>query len=362
MKKTVKYFAITCLIILLISGIIMMFSGKDNWVNKYNLIGCAFAVEFVYSMACLRRVEVDQVGLLLLFGRPIDKVKSGLVFVLLGFVSLKKETILVIQDELPADPEKIWRTKEGEGNVPMTKGYFPPIRITFGQPDYNKYPDLKDSPYNIQMTVEVTPVIRWRIIDLEVFVSTIGTIEKARKQMEDTCIAEFNANFAQITPAVALKNLDKYSNQLKISIEEEVRGWGIEVINAQIKPFNFSHGLNKAVVGVSEAILGAKSMSATADGEKTRIEKQGEGTAKAELLIGETKAKVEKLIYEAKAFGMGKLAKQAGTDEGKLVIWLQTMQEAIQKANYTIIPGGELFSAVSGLEELFKRVKEGGKK
>ena len=43
------------------------------------------------------------------FGKPINEVESGLVFVPMGICSLVKETALIIQEQYPDDPRKCGR-------------------------------------------------------------------------------------------------------------------------------------------------------------------------------------------------------------------------------------------------------------
>jgi regulator of protease activity HflC (stomatin/prohibitin superfamily) len=268
-------------------------------------------------------------------------------------MKLKRETKLIIQNELPCEPEKIWRTKEGEDSKTIPEGYFPPIRITFGPP----ITDEKDpnfiplgNPYNKQMTIEVTPVISWRIMDMKTFVSTIGTIERTIRQMEDVAITVFAEDFAKITPALALKNLNKHSEDLKIAIGNRVLNWGIEIMSAQIKPFGFSRGLNQSVIDVSKAEQAAKATRIGAAADRDATIDKGTGIAEA-----------EKLLLEARAIGTKKLAEACNTTEGQIALWMETMGKAFEKAQYSIVPGSELFTSIAGIKEMLEKVKGGRK-
>ena len=66
----------------------------------------------LYIAASLRIVGPTELGCILRFGKPLKNVSSGLVFAPLWIFTLETETKLVIQDELPTEPEKIYRGSE----------------------------------------------------------------------------------------------------------------------------------------------------------------------------------------------------------------------------------------------------------
>ena len=54
--------------------------------------------------------------------------------------------------------------------------------------------------------------------------------------------------------------------------------------------------------------------------------------------------------------GTEALAKAANGDTGRLVLYLQTVRESLKGAKYSIIPGTDLFKAVSGIQEIITRI------
>ena len=228
-----------------------------------------------YSVFSFGTLDKDEVGILKFFGKPIINLTPGPFFAPAFFFSVDRESGTLFQDELPANPENIFRE---EGKVP--EGMFPPIRVKFGQPD-PKDVGLKDDPYNIAMVAEVVPVVSWRIHDPMTFFTVMGTVEKCRQIMADKSVEVFGNEFATVTPAKALLSLGNTSERLEAKLKKEAEdgGWGIRLEDAYVKPFIFSHDLNKAVVGVKIADQAAKATALTADGEKQKRIKEAEGTA-----------------------------------------------------------------------------------
>ncbi|TSC85195.1 MAG: hypothetical protein G01um101417_62 [Parcubacteria group bacterium Gr01-1014_17] len=314
---TVAIVYLTALFVIIMTNSDMKLLGTElswNWGRA------TFWTLCFYTLLSLRVVKEDEVGARLFFRRPLHNLSSGLVFIPLGFCQIVKETRLIMQDELPAPPEKIWRTKKGKRGeaspeadvVPADKakeGYKPPIRITFGAPNVELPENTTDKveqeqnieinkhikkireaqqgengvrdPFDFRMTAEVFLIIRWRIDDFVRFISTIGTIDKARTQIEDTATAAVTRAFAKISPAVALAHLGTQSKYLRAEIEERISGkgeekkrlpWGIKMETAQIKLINFSHEFNDAVQerAEAEAIAQVKATEGKGEGDKEK--------------------------------------------------------------------------------------------
>lgn len=369
-EKIILLNFITISLILLIIAFIISLKTKDvKILNEIHLVKLVFVLEIIYFLSSLKKIDVDKIGAILFFGKPIEDVGPGFCFVPFLIMELKTETRLIIQDELPCEPEKIWRAEDHGNLTTPPPGYFPPIRITFGPPEKDETkPNFIEgnNPYDKQMTVEVVPVISWRIIKYTVFLGEIGTIENAKKQMEDVAITQFAADFAKITPAVALKGLDSHSQTLRAAIEERVKSWKVEIVSAQIKPFIFNHDLNIAVIKVSEAEQQKKADITKSEGTSQKIRNEGdalaETSAKKIKLEGVELANARELLLKAEAIGVEELSKVAQTEEGKITLWLDTMKTALEKSNHTIIPGGDFFSALAGINEIITAAKKGGVK
>lgn len=261
-----------------------IFSEKWNW-------GWAvFFAQVSYTLLSIKIVGPTELGAILFLGKRIKEVRSGPVFVLWLLCQLKKETMLVIQEELPADPEHIFR---GEGNVP--EGMFPPIRIPFADKPEG------DDPLSRRVTAEIVPIIRWRIDDYLKFLSVIGSREEAKRQMEDITIALCMRELTSLTSAEALVGLAKFNKKLKLTVDKLVENWGINVETAQIKVINFHHELNIAIGSVAEAAFTKRAIITAAEAEKRKRELEGEGDGLAEkaVLDGRT-AGLKKMMDDLK--------------------------------------------------------------
>ncbi|MGH7250060.1 MAG: hypothetical protein ACREGC_03730, partial [Minisyncoccia bacterium] len=116
------------------------------------------ALTLAYLIFSLGKVNIGQVGVLLHFGKPVKNLEAGLYFAPAGIYTVEKELGTIFEDELPADPEKIFREDD---KVPVPKGMFPPIRVKFGQPKDDDDEGLKQDPYNVAMVAEVVPFVLW---------------------------------------------------------------------------------------------------------------------------------------------------------------------------------------------------------
>ena len=276
-------------VLLLIAVVLWFFPiqmGKMEWNWGLALL---YALIFYTVASCSQTVDSTELGARYFLDKPIDQVSSGFVFVPALFCTLKTDTRNVIQDELPADPEKIWRAPETGGDGKVPPGMFPPIRVTFGPPGPNDGIP-KDDPYNMRMTAEVVPVVIWEIKDYIRFRAVVGSIKEARKQMADTAATLFNALFANMTPAAAMKGLDVHSETLRGTIDDKVEHWGINLRTAEIKAINYSHALNTAVLSIPKATVTAKATVIDAEGKKTAqiLAGEGKGGAEKATLIGRT--------------------------------------------------------------------------
>jgi regulator of protease activity HflC (stomatin/prohibitin superfamily) len=289
------------------------------------------ALYIAYLILSIKIINADKIATIVLLGRALGDVESGVMIAPAGIVKVVSFPRTIFNDELPGNPELIFGE---EGKIP--DGMFRPIRIKFGNPDPLDI-DLINDPYNVCMVVDVVPVVNWRISNATLFFVNIGSIEKLRVILSDKVVADFGVKFSTMTPAKAGKILDQISDELKTKLITETIEWGIKVNNTDIKPFNFSHHMNTAVVGVSVAKLNKKSAIETGIGA----------------------AEVKRLMIEAEAVGMTKLGKLAKTEQGKYVIYLQTLQKAFENADYSIIPGGDLFSAFAGIKEMLTKINGG---
>jgi len=306
--------------------------------EKYGAGTIVLYALLLYTAASMRIVGPTELGCRLLFGKPIDNVSSGLTFAPLWIYELVTETRLVIQDELPAEPDKIYRGSTGDEfgrTVPkelQLLGMKPPIRVTFsGRTKESEAEKIKeDDPYDRRLTVEVVPVVRWKIDNFAIFLKTIGSVDSARKQMEDTCVKTFTELLTKVSPAVALLRIKQYSDDLQTEIEKLVQSWGIEIENAQIKAINFTHTINDAVQNVVVQ----------------------ERKKRANILEGEGLGGKEQAILDGRTNGLKKMMVDLSV-KGEVVLGAETARaiagEGDKSSQRTIIAGSGGFVDLIGV-------------
>lgn len=325
-------------ILLMVATALNLFGAPTEiFGEKYGYGTILFYALLLYTVASLRIIGPTELGCVLIFGNPWLNVFSGIVFVPLGICELVTETRNTIQDELPAEPEKIYRgSAEDPDGISMPPelqalGMRPPIRVTFsGRNAESVSREIdEDDPYDQRLTEEVVPIIRWRIDDYVKFLKTVGSIGIAREQMEDTCTATFTEHLTKVTPAVALLRLNDYSGILKTAVETLVKDWGVHIQNAQIKAIRFSKALNTAVQNVVVQELNRKA---------TALEGRG---------LGEK----EQAILDGRTAGFGNMKNRLEVD-GEVVIGAETARaiagEGDKSSQRTIIAGSGGFADLIG--------------
>jgi regulator of protease activity HflC (stomatin/prohibitin superfamily) len=244
----------------------------------------------LYTVASIQQLGPTELGARTFFGKPIGNVSSGFVFLPYApseILHLERDSSLIVQNEFPGEPEKIYR-----GDGPIPPGMVPPVRIAFGKPQKadEEIAIFDRDPFSLRLTEEVVPIVRWRIENYAEFLSTIGTIENATKQLEDLCFSTLSREFGQVTIAQVIADYAKYNQTLTDEIELIVTTWGITLESARVKVINFSHDLNKAVQKIAEETAKGKARVIEAESlkEATSLDGQGRGEAEKSVLKGRT--------------------------------------------------------------------------
>lgn len=266
-----------------------------------------------HFLASWRMVGATELGAILFFGKPLYPVDQGLRFVPWLVCQLSKETRLLKQYELPTEPEKIFRGPRNEPEVVpenlRKEGFRPPIRITFagiseeaavkteetkkvdtgatpkegaasaGVKTESKGRVAVDDPLQERVTAE-TPIVVWlRIVDYIRFLTTIGDIDEARKQMEDAAVKVLSQHFPKITVAEAFKEKEKYDKEVLDGLKIKTASWGVEVDDAAVKNILLSHELSIELQKIAEA---------RAKKRRDKLEGEGAGAKEQGTLDGRT--------------------------------------------------------------------------
>lgn len=274
---------------------VLFFAYPNSYygVRVWHLV---FLLQLVYILSSFTKVPESKKGAIILFGKPIYNVSSGLVFVPPFITELLIVQEPAIQHELPAEPQFIWR---GEGTLPpdlAEKGYREPLRAVFKRSDSHDRGPLEE-----QLTTEYKVVSTWHISDFCRFIGKVGSIDEGRKRIEDVEIAFCSDRLAKSTLLQSLSSLEEISNELRAEVEELVKDWGVKIESVQLKQIPLSHGLNAAIetasieagrargkVAEAKGIRDSKVLVAEGTRKATELEGEGEGAAEKARLIGTT--------------------------------------------------------------------------
>ena len=327
---------------LAIVSLVLMGVGVE--ISGANVGAILLALETAYLIFSYGTVGVDEVAARFVLGAPDGNLDPGPYLAPLGLVTVRKGRRTRYQDELPGEPRQIFRQDD---KLPVPPNMFPPIRVKFGSPRADDDAALKKDPYNIQIVAEVVPVVSWKIINATKFFKSYDDVDAFRKILEDKAVELFGIEFSDKTPAKALLTIAKTNKKLRVKIDVATANTGVQIVDAFVKPFIFSHPLNTSVVEVSIARQKAEAVKATAVGEKQKRMEEGIGAAQA-----------RRLMLEAEAVGVAKLAEISKTPEGQATLWMETMAKAFTGADYSIVPGSEMFTAFAGIKEMLTKVNK----
>lgn len=343
--------------------------------NQWNWGWTILSIIFLHFSLSFRTVGPKSLGAVLLFGRPLYQVKSGLVFVPFIVCQLAKETKLVIKEQFPAEPEFV--DKSGDDTKPAKDGFVKPIRVTtasrdmISDNDKGRIEKFKDHPLNEIMTLEPSVVVRFQIRgdDFISFLTNIGSVEHVVSQMRDTVDSVLNIEFPKRTPALIIIDKEDINRELKEKIEILVgeipdpknpnsfkpeESWGINVINVQLADVDLSKTINTSLRDVADSKLLRTASITKAEGDKKVRELAGEAEKKFETDRGDGVASARRSFLEAEAEGLEKISKVAETEEGKLSVLAKATEQGLKGSQYSIVPDGA-GSLISGIMEVVKK-------
>ena len=193
----------------------------------------------------------------------LDKMPVGvevppqkITFVPLWLFVLFLVPIEIQENELPGEPEQIWRFKDdkdqelplgtgkkGEGlQQPQGLPWVQPIRVLFNNkdPEEDKDPIFETTefpsipkirkqrkrngkdPALKRVTAEVVCVLQWRVRDISAFFRTYGSFRKATKALSDIVISEMTAVLQAGTADRALSNQELLGHHILRKVRERM--------------------------------------------------------------------------------------------------------------------------------------------
>ena len=348
--------------------------------NQWNLGWAILAMEFLHFGLSFKRIGPTSLGAVLVFGRPIYQVKSGLVYVPFIVCQLSRDGKNVVPVQFPAVPERV--DKSGDDTKPVAPGFVKPIRVTTASRDMlsdeykaklDKNDDFKKHPLNEMMTLEPSVFVRYqrRSDDYISFLSNIGNDEKAIIAMRDTVDAVLRIEFAKRTPALIIMEQDEINKILLEKIEILVgekpdpkhldsfnpeESWGINILNVQLTDVDITKAINVSLRDIIDSQLRKRVTVKDAEAKKEARGLEGEGENKFETEKGKGVASARLDFLNAEATGLGKIAKVAETEEGKLAVVAKVAEQGLKGSQYSIVPDGAT-SIVAGIMETLKKIK-----
>lgn len=312
-----------------------------------------FFAQLFYTIISFRQLGPTEIGAKLLFGKPIEEVGPGLVFVPYGIFSLARETALIIQEQYPDEPENVWKGDQEKisGQFgPSGKPMVPPIRITHKG---GSKEESEADPLNKRMTTEVSFIVRYKIKKghFITFLKTIGNVNEARRQIKDTVVSTARKELARKTPAETLKDWKEVDVILKSDVETLVRSWGVAIEDTYMEEVDLGKTVNTSLRDVPDSVLQKEVTQTRADAEKYKRVQEGMGTAEA-----------ARVFLEAKAIGYKKIASELGLEEGSFVIAAETAREALEKSKFSLIAGSggmrDIFTLASSIQSILPKIKK----
>lgn len=365
------YFAITIVVIIaapVFLGwwsllVIPVFTGLGGW----------------YLWLSAERINQDVLAGRLSLGKFTEELNPGLNLIWAGFDEIVEVSTNTHEQDVPASPEfidHVDRSKPkadgspGDGVPPP--GMVPALRVTF----LEKVPEEKDGvkqPIEVKSTTNSDGTPRPPVVigvvppddsflkrqtaeyeasfgfivkrrHLQTFYTTIGDVEKAKRNMMDFVISVLSGELQRHCLAEAMLLKDEIEAKVRVQLKSFCEeAWGIEVTFFRMKPFTFSHDFNKELSNAAAANETAKAMIRISEGEMQKRIKEGTGSAKA-----------EQMMLDARTESFRKMAEIAKTPEGQFVM-ANDAARAIAKASTVIVPSGDVFGSVLGVANVMQR-------
>lgn len=299
-------------------------------VSGFNLGYLVWVVGGLYLVASFRTIGPEVIAGVQFLEIPTIVATGHPIFVLPGLFTVVIVTRATIQMELPGEPENIFR-KEDIEVVP--EGMVPPVRITFAR---DQSSSTNQDPLAERITAEVSSFVRFRIKTKEFwsFFVRINTLEETRRQLNDMAVSMLQERLATLTAAEALRQQETVSDELDDLIRTKTVNWGIELIDARIKLYGFSHDLNSAIAGMAMSAAQKRSTILVSEGEQTRLTNEGVGRANA----------IEKEL-QARSQGLKQMAADLGVS-GSEALGAETARAFANGTSNTTVVG------VDGFKEL----------
>lgn len=292
LHRTLLYGTGMVLLGLLVLGWLQWSNSLYSWHDiKFNTGPTIVVFVLIYGTLSLKEVRPDEIGGAFFYGRALVRFESGLQLLPPGLMQMKKAPRAVQERQYPDEPEKVFKKDDRED---LPEGMVRPIRVVTRGPEEGEN-DMLDG----RMTLDISFVIQYAIIDIFDYVANFGSTTAIEKQLRDIGEITIAEKASRETPASFIKDLPNINAELVSKTQARFEHAGVRIISARLISPDISHGVSTALADVPVALAKAKQAAALAEGEKIKRTKEGEGSAAAELAMLTAQAEGRKKMMDA---------------------------------------------------------------
>ncbi len=262
----------------------------DNFGITFNGGPTMILVVLVYLALSLREVSADEVSAAFSYGKALVSLPSGLHFVPFGLMQVRKGPRTVQEFQCPGEPEKVQKTDDA---IPLESGMVRPIRVVTGGSKGNKNEIL-----DTRMTLTVSFFVQWAITDILDYASNYGSSVRIEEQVRDIGEAILAEVATAHTPASFIADLPGINKHLTTNVGKRFKNSGVRIISTRLISPDISHEVSTALADIPKARVLAAQMAIKAEGDKTRLVKEGAGKASAELALLKARAEGQKKMRD----------------------------------------------------------------
>lgn len=290
-----------------------------------DFVALILLIFLIWYLSGLKKIDADNIGCILYFGKPIKNVGPGICIVPPILCELKRETRLTIEEQFPIDEAK----KE-------------PIRITHGTTT-----ELTGDPLDTRLTTSVSLTCRYKIIDFVAFIQIIGNRFELKRQLRDLLVSTAKIECVKYPLSINLQRIEEINYLLRNAVEKLTKDWGVQIVNVLIE-IELGNEINSAQTGVSVSAINIVT---------------NKNNAQKIIADGYAEAEVHKMFQFAKAEGLNSLASKLGIDDKEALYKLDTIGNIFRKSNGDFnLYGSDVQQFFTMIASIYKSANEQGNK
>lgn len=286
--RRLGFLIVGTLLALLIPASFITIGSGDLSMHASTIV---FMMVLAYIWYSLREVPADRVAGAFFYGRALIELDPGLHFVPYGLMQVKSALRRTLQFQCPGEPETVFK---GDDKLPLPEGMVRPIRVVTAAGS-----GAGGDHLNARMTLVLSFVVQYAVNRIFDYVARYDDEKQVEKQVRDIGESELAEIASTRTPAQFITEIETINNYLTGKVREGFQGTGVELISVRVISPDLSHEVSSALAGIPQARAKAEQVKVTAQGEKEKRIKEGEGAAKAEGAMLAARAKGRKEMRDA---------------------------------------------------------------